>query len=121
MWQDLIVAWFHGLHRTLFEQIRKLYLVFGEQPLQVQQILITHVQLAAAGKDVDQRVVEDQLYRFGKFQVLHVAYKLCPGARVEDLKTSIRYLAGDAEPGVPEWIVFGTIAMHYVYQITNFK
>ncbi len=70
----------------LFEQIRKLYLVFGEQPLQVRQMLVMHVQLAAAGKDVDRRVVEDQLHRFSKFQVLHVAYELCPGAGVEDLE-----------------------------------
>ncbi len=95
--------------------------MFGEQLLQVRQMLITHVQLAAAGKDVDQCVVEDQLHRFSKFQVLHIAYESCPGAGVEDLETSIRYLVSDAEPGVPKWIVFGTIAMHYMYQITNFK
>ena len=42
-------------------------------------MLIMHIQLAAAGKDVDQRV-EDQLHRFSKFQVLNVAYEPCSGA-----------------------------------------
>ncbi len=39
-----------------------------------------HVQLAVTRENVDQHVVEDQLHRFHKFQVLYVAYELCPGA-----------------------------------------
>ncbi len=53
--------------------------MFVEQPLQVRQMLVTHVQLATTREDVDRRVVKDQLHQFRELQVLHVAYKSGPG------------------------------------------
>ncbi len=52
LWQYLIITWVGHLHSPVPE-VRQLYLVFVEQPLEVREVLITHVQLTATRKDVD--------------------------------------------------------------------
>ena len=70
---------FRSFGGSLAEQVGHLYLVFVKEPLQVRQMLVMHIQLAMTRKDVDQRVVKDQLHWFRELQVLHVADESCPG------------------------------------------